>query len=190
MEKPSQPWDDAPAVCWEREATWQLQSASLHPHTGLAHVGGLSRAQQKAHPCQKEAKPLKTEVLQLLGEEVPESCTKGKPPTHFPPSSFFWNQPNCSGCNFLCEKVKQMSAEQTFSLPKRKRGKQGADGNCKVMSNRHKIPLSSLQSSNNLKRCVQSDWFRNWNLVVFYFPSQLYHPGFPLFLTLALQKDI
>lgn len=124
VEKPSQPWDEAPAVCWEHEATWQLQSASLHPHTGLAHVGGLSRAQQKAHPCQKEAKPLKTEVLQLLGE-VPESCSKGKPPTRFPLPSLFWSQPNCSSCNFLCEKVKQISAEQTLSLPERKHGKRG-----------------------------------------------------------------
>lgn len=187
VEKPSQPWDEAPAVCWEHEATWQLQSASLHPHTGLAHVGGLSRAQQKAHPCQKEAKPLKTEVLQLLGE-VPESCSKGKPPTRFPLPSLFWSQPNCSSCNFLCEKVKQISAEQTLSLPERKHGKRGLVATQGHEQQAQNSTFTSTVFHQFKKLCPI--WFGNWNSVVFYFLFQFYHPGFPLFLTPTLQKDI
>lgn len=81
--------DDSAAPALQRYVlTWDAWKAQ-----SLAEVGGLSRVQQKAQPCQKETLPvsesLKTEVLQLLREKVPESSTKGKPPTRFLRLHFF-----------------------------------------------------------------------------------------------------
>ena len=175
-----------PALGWSISSTWEDQRNSaalglkLHVPVcearSLAGVGGLPRGRQKAQPRQKETLPvsvsLKTEVLQLLREKVPRRFYQGQTTHTFCSLFIFWNQSNHSGWNFLCEKVTQVSSEQTPCLLERKHAEKRV-----LQRVERSILLPPPQSSSrNLRRWRCPTWLI-WKLrLVFYFFFQQTSP--------------